>query len=71
MSLNNVMPWWFIELDSILFKCEKCLPEERQTVYREAIDKFKNNENIPKGISEMWIKRLEYGYTWDVPRKSK
>jgi len=61
MSYNNILPFWFLELDSILRKCEKCLPEEREQVYKEAVKKLKANDSIPEMIQERWISKIETG----------
>lgn len=61
MSLNNVLPFWFFELDSILKKCETCTPEERPEIYAEAQRKLKDNKSIPVDVKNLWIKKIKSG----------
>ena len=62
MSLNNVLPFWFFELDSILKKCETCTPEERPGIYAEAQKKLEDSESIPNNVKRLWIKKIKSGF---------
>lgn len=70
MSWNNVLPWWLIELDAVLSKCETCLPGERLEIYEKAAEKLRENKMaIPEHIRDFWLEKIEYGIPWSIPRR--
>ena len=69
MSLNNVLPAWVFELDSILTKVETCKPEERSKIYKEAYSELLRSNGIPGHIRKTWMEKIRYGIVWNLPRR--
>jgi len=66
MSLNNITPWWLIELDGII---------ARARVHRNAAQAIReleeNDYMMPKNVVEYWTKRFNDGEFDEPNRKGK